>query len=385
VLNMKCQKLFDVIDLMKNEFIQFWIDVCNIESPTEYKEGVDRCSKYFIEMALSRGWKVDIHEEERSGNCVCITLNPESTERPVVFSSHLDTVHPIGFFGTPPTHCDNEKIYGPGVTDCKGGAVAAFLAMAALEGCGFTGRPIKLLLQSDEENGSRNSNKNTVKYMCEQSKDAVAFLNGEGYISGRATTSRKGISKYIFEITGHAVHSSKCYIGANAIAEAAYKIIELEKLKSPDGLTCNCGLISGGTAENTVAERCTFTADIRFTTNEEKKQAEKLIKKIANTSFVEGTECTVKLASYRVAMEYKAENEKLLEEMNRIYKENGLPVLTAEKGTGGADASDLSAFGIPTVDSLGVEGGNIHSINEFAYLASLAESAKRMAAVAYCI
>ena len=50
-------------------------------------------------------------------------------------------------------------MYGPGVMDCKGGIVAAIMAMEALEKCGFTERPVQLLLQSDEENGSATSNK----------------------------------------------------------------------------------------------------------------------------------------------------------------------------------------------------------------------------------
>jgi len=37
------------------------------------------------------------------------------------------------------------------------------------------------------------------------------------------------------------------------------------------------------------------------------------------------------------------------------------------------------------MDSIGVEGNCIHSIKEFARSASLAESAKRLAAVAVCI
>jgi len=382
---MECKKLFETIDKLNDEYIRFWIDVCNIESPTDCKENVDRCGEYFIEKARKRGWRIDVHEEDVSGNVVCITLNSDSTASPIVFSSHLDTVHPIGLFGNPPTRCDDEKIYGPGVTDCKGGAVAAFLAMAALEECGFKARPVKLILQSDEENGSRSSKKNTVSYMCEQSKDAVAFLNGEGYVPGFATLIRKGIHKYDFEITGEAVHSSICYSGASAIAEAAYKILELEKLKDPDGLTCNCGLINGGTAENTVPAKCSFTADIRFSTTEEMKQAEKLVSELAEKSFIEGTQCTVRLASYRVAMEKRDENFALLDKMNGIYEKNGLPILSPKSGTGGADSADLSHFGVPSIDSLGVEGGNIHSVNEYAYLRSLAESAKRMAAVAYCI
>lgn len=382
---MKCEKVFTFINSLNDEYIQFWIDSCNIESPTEFKEGVDNCGKLFIDKARELGFDVDIHKEEISGDAVCITMNGTSSLAPVVFSGHLDTVHPIGVFGNPPTRCDVENIYGPGVIDCKGGCVAGLLAMAALQKAGFTSRPVKLILQSDEENGSRNSEKRTVKFMCEKSKDAVAFLNCEGYHAGEAILTRKGILKYSFEITGRAIHSSVCYNGASAIAEAARKITELEKLKDPKGLTCNCGLIKGGSAENTVPEKCTFTADIRFATQEEAKKAKKLVKELSETSFIEGTTCKVTLASYRVAMERCEKNFILLDKMNEIFRENNLPELSPTSGNGGADAADVSEFGIPAIDALGVDGGNIHSINEYARLTSLAESAKRLATVAYCI
>ena len=382
---MKCENVFGIIDELSDEYIKFWIDVCNTESPTEFKEGVDRCGQFFIDKAKELGFDIEIHEEEISGNAVCIAMNSTSSLPPVVFSGHLDTVHPIGFFGNPPTRCDEENIYGPGVLDCKGGCVAGLLAMAALRDAGFTSRPVKLILQSDEENGSRNSEKRTVTFMCEKSKNAAAFLNCEGYHPGEAILTRKGILKYSFEITGRAIHSSTCYNGASAIAEAARKITELEKLKDPNGLTCNCGLISGGSAENTVPEKCTFTADIRFSTQEEAEKAKALVKELSETSFIEGTTCKVTLASYRVAMERRDKNFILLNKMNEIFQANKLPELSPKSGNGGADASDISEFGIPAVDSLGVEGKNVHSINEYAKLSSLAESAKRLASVAYCI
>jgi hypothetical protein len=49
---------------------------------------------------------------------------------------------------------EGDKIYGPGVIDCKGGIVAGLMAMDALEQCGFRARPVQMLLQSDEETGS---------------------------------------------------------------------------------------------------------------------------------------------------------------------------------------------------------------------------------------
>lgn len=67
------------------------------------------------------GFETEKHTEEISGDCICITMNSEAREKAVVFSGHMDTVHPVGAFGEVPVHQDGEKIYGPGVLDCKGG------------------------------------------------------------------------------------------------------------------------------------------------------------------------------------------------------------------------------------------------------------------------
>ena len=38
---MDYKKIFDAIDNLACEYIGVWQDVCNIESPTSYKKGVD--------------------------------------------------------------------------------------------------------------------------------------------------------------------------------------------------------------------------------------------------------------------------------------------------------------------------------------------------------
>lgn len=170
-------------------------------------------------------------------------------------------------------------MYGPGIADCKGGIVASLMAMAALGKEGFTDRPIKLILQSDEETSSKESNKTTVDYMCKCAQGAVAFLNCEPSTEGTAVVKRKGIVKYIFNITGKAAHASICYDGVSAIAEAAHKILELEKYKYKDGITASCGIVSGGTKINTVPEKCTFKVDFRFTNSEELEMVHTIAKK----------------------------------------------------------------------------------------------------------
>ena len=382
---MDCKNVLEKIDELYRPYLQVWEDVCRIESPTVYKPGVDAVGNYFIAMAQKRGWQVEIDPQETAGDAICITLNPHVPGKPVTLSGHMDTVHPVGLFGSNPVHRDETHIYGPGVADCKGGVVAAFLAMDALDQCGFRARPVQLILQSDEETSSKTSGKKTIEFMCRKAVGSIAFLNTEECENFTAVILRKGILRYRFHITGKAVHASICYKGANAVAEAAHKILQLEKWKDKNGLTCNCGVISGGTVVNTVAEACSFLADIRFATQAQYAQAEDFVRELAEKSFIPGCTCRLEKISERPAMEKVQKNLDLLEAMNRIYEANGLPVLQPKGTPGGSDAAYTTIAGIPTVDSIGVEGEDVHAIREKARLTSLAESAKRMAAVAACL
>lgn len=374
-----CGSLIKRIDDLQQEYITFWEEFCSIESPTDSKVGVDAAGNYIIEKAKAHGWKIEKQEQAIAGDCICITMNPTAKGAPVCLSGHLDTVHPVGLFGTPVVKKDDQKIYGPGVADCKGGIVASFMAMAALEAEGFTKRPIKLILQSDEETSSAESNKTTVEYMCECAKGAAAFLNCEPHVAGTVVLQRKGIAKYTFKVTGKAAHAGNCYDGISAIAEASHKILELEKHKDKDGITANCGIISGGTKINTVPEQCLFKVDFRFANEVQLAKIKEIVRKAADTSYIEGTTCEVVLESLRSAMELTETNIQLLEKANAIFKENQLPTLVCRITGGGSDAAYTTQCGIPTLDSIGVEFENIHSRNECALLASLGESAKRLA------
>lgn len=383
---MKCKSLLAQIDALNEEYLQVWEDLASIESPTSFKEGVDAACAYVIEWAKKKGFTVETFPQPVSGDPVCITMNPDSKECPVVLSGHMDTVHPVGFFGTPAVRHDEEKIYGPGVNDCKGGIAASMLAMDALQRCGYTKRPVQLLIQTDEEVGSKISKKQTIGWICEKAKNAVAFLNTEPQLKGKAVIERKGIARYQITVQGKAAHSSLCDSGANAIAQAAHMILELEKFKDREnGITCNCGIISGGSTPNTVPESCTFIADIRYVNDAQQQTAQDKIDQLCRTAFIPGCSATWELMSYRVSMTLCQRNLDLLAAVNEIFAQEGLNILEAGKSFGGADAADATAAGIPCLDCLGVWGGNNHSRDEFSYLNSLAESAKFLGTITYCI
>ena len=377
---MKNQNLFEKIDSLETKYLDILEDLCNIESPTNEKERVDRAVGYLVDLAKAKGWEIEICPQSKAGDPACITLNPNADAAPICLSAHIDTVHAVGSFGYPAVRRDDEKMYGPGVMDCKGGAVAAFMAMDALEACGFSSRPVRLILQTDEETGSSTSGKDTLRYMCEKAGGAVAFLNREGHVKNTAVIERKGILRYRFTVLGRALHSARCFDAANAITEAAYKIIELEKMKSPEGLTCNCGTINGGTTPNTVAEKCSFSADVRFSTPEDHDKAISELNRIANTVYVNGCSCELSVISFRPSMPLSDKNTALLARMNEIFLDCGLPTLKARPCLSGSDAAYITEIGVPCIDCIGTAGGNIHSTDEFIYLASLAESAKMIAA-----
>jgi len=378
---MEHQALFAAVEQLEEKYIKAWEEICNIESPTTFKAGVDAVGDYCIAIAKEHGWKVERGHEEVSGDPICITMNADSTEQAICLSGHMDTVHPVGSFGTPAVKMDETWIYGPGTRDCKGGIVAAFMIMEALQMCGYTKRPIKLILQSDEENSSATSQKRTVDFMEEKAKGCLAFFNLESLLPGKVTVQRKGIMKYRFEVTGEAGHAGKCYMYTSAIREAAHKIVQIESWKEKDGITCNVGTITGGTGINVVAESCTFQVDVRFVDEKTRLQIAEFLQQVADKHYVEGSSCKLTLVSMRPAMPKSEANDALVVKMNEIFQKTGLPVLAPTAVPGGSDCSDLVTRGIVGLDSLGIEGTDSHSLKEKGELASLVRCGKRMTAV----
>ena len=379
---MNCDRLFEELEKLYPEYLDILEQDCLIESPTPDKEGVDAAGYYLAEIAKKKGFDVEVFPQPVAGDVIGILMNKDVDAKQIVYSGHTDTVHPKGLFPAPVVRREGEYMYGPGTLDCKGGVVAALMAMDALKRLGYKKRPLALWLMPDEETSSIQSGKATIRYICERAKGAVAFLNLEGASYGKAVVSRKGILRYELTVHGIAGHSSECEKYANAVTEAAHKIIELEKLKDGNGLTCNCGVIRGGTVANSVAAECVFRADIRFATLAEKEKAVEIVKRVAETVYVPGCSCEVHEVSYRPPMEATEKNYALLDQINKISAAVGLPVMEPKMARGGSDAAYATIEGIPTLDSIGYTGHDCHSVKECVKMDSILLAAKYFAATA---
>ena len=75
----------------------------------------------------------------------------------ILLLAHMDTVFPLGTLGKMPFYEKEGKVFGPGVSDMKGGIVVALTAIAEVLEAESLTHPLVVLFTPDEEIGSGNS------------------------------------------------------------------------------------------------------------------------------------------------------------------------------------------------------------------------------------
>ena len=64
---MECEQLFKVLENSEKEYLDTLQEACNIESPTAFKEGVDKVGKFFMEIAKSTAGKLKFYRKRCRG------------------------------------------------------------------------------------------------------------------------------------------------------------------------------------------------------------------------------------------------------------------------------------------------------------------------------
>ena len=356
----------------KNKFIDFWKMIVELESPTNDKALVDKVGQYVADFALSLGFSVRRVPFAKSADGIVIEWKNGSDKAPILFGAHLDTVHPVGAFGTPTVKVDGDNMIGPGILDDKAGIVQGLLTMAALREIGYKDHPLKLVLSPDEEVSTVLSGKEGVEYLEREGRESFCAFNLECGYPDKFTVSRFGILRRKFKVHGVAAHAGGAYDkGRSAIREMAYKIIELEKQSDLEHLTFNCGVISGGTVSNVVPEFCEVAIDMRFIDKEYLEKAREITDRVAAMQFVPDTTTEVEEIAVRPAMPFTEGVQKLAILFNECHEALEGKKLEYYHTRGGSDAAFFAQIGVPTIDSIGPLGGNIHNRGEWADTSTL--------------
>ncbi len=346
----------------------------DIDCGSYTKSGVDEVGRRVAAFLEGVGARVERHPHETLGDTIVATLDGASGGPRMLLIGHMDTVFDPGTAAARPFRIEAGRAYGPGVTDMKGGLLAGLHALKALvessasSGSGGSspslpfGR-ITFVANPDEEIGSPSS----TQIIRSLAADADVCLVLEcARANGDIVSSRKGIVDARLTVHGRAAHAGvEPEKGRSAILAAAHLTTALHDLNGRwDGVTCNVGVIAGGTRPNVVPETAHIEVDVRAVRGEDLDAAVAAIRSLIAEPAV--PDVTVELdvmASWR-PMEKLARSGRLVELATDLAGSLGFGLHDAATG-GASDANTTSGMGVPSLDGLGPIGGNDHAPAEY--------------------
>ena len=378
------------LDAQEDDMLALLERLTNINSGSLNKEGIATIAEYFSTELRQLGFTTrtlpgDVIEQPSCpgseyvvdlADHVLATKIGEGTR--LLLMGHMDTVFPPDSpFQT--FSRDGDTMFGPGVSDMKGGLVIMLYALKALAAAGeLDTKAISVLLNSDEEMGSLSSR----KYVEEQAALHDYGLVYESSGNNNMTRQRKGLGQARFVVHGIASHAGGAHErGRSAIKELAYKIVEIENMTDYEtGVTVNVGVVSGGEARNTIAPCAEALIDLRYPEPQQGLDAIAQFESIFGSVYsypVDSGELTTESWTnlHRPPKIPTEESDYLLNKTIAIGRLLGQDLSVTDSG-GGTDGSLSQAAGLPTLDSLGSDGTNAHSNLEKGRVSSLVERAK---------
>jgi glutamate carboxypeptidase len=228
---------------------------------------------------------------------------------------------------------------------------------------------LTVIVNPDEEIGSPVSTPHVRRVAAESD---VAFVLECARANGDIVSARKGTVDYVVTITGRAAHAGvEPEKGRSAIQEAAHQVVGLHALAGRwPGVTCNVGVIEGGTRPNVVAERAVLEVDLRAVDRAGMEAATAAVQALAAVPTVPDVVVAAVERHRHWPMEKLARSERLVEHAQALAERLGFPVRDAATG-GASDANTTSGMGVPTLDGLGPIGGLDHSPEEWLDVASI--------------
>ena len=366
----------------QQEMIATLRDLVVSESPTHDKTACDQlCGRLAGDFA-ALGGEVTMHQEHAEGSHLGINFASASGRKPILLLGHYDTVYAPGTLATMPWRESDGRLYGPGVFDMKGGIVQMLFALKALrESAGDVPRLIKVLLVSDEEDGSTTSRAITESVARHCAAVLVCEPSGPG---GALKTARKGVGGFTLKVTGKSAHSGLDFDkGHSAVLELAHQIQAISRLTDLDrGITLNVGVVSGGTRVNVVADSATAHMDLRVAHRDQGPEMEQRLRELRPIN----PNCKLEITGgmNRPPLERTEQVAKLFKLATEIAQKLGFELQEIAVG-GGSDGNFTAGIGIPTLDGLGAVGDGAHAVHEHVMTAELPRRAALLAGLIQAI
>ena len=336
------------------------------------REGVNQVAAWAASFLAGLGGEVTLHADPAGvlGDTVEAVFRGAAGGPRALLIGHTDTVFPVGIAAQRPFRVADGIATGPGVTDMKAGLLTLLYGLeAVLAAGGLPFERLTVIANPDEEIGSPVSTPHVRRVAAESD---VAFVLECARSNGDIVSARKGTVDYVVTIAGRAAHAGvEPEKGSSAILEAAHQVVGLHALAGRwPGVTCNVGVIEGGTRPNVVAERAVLEVDLRAVDRAGMEAATAAVQALAEAPAVPGVRVVAVERHRHQPMEKLARSERLVEHAQALAERLGFRIRDASTG-GASDANTTAGMGVPTLDGLGPVGGLDHSPDEWLDVASI--------------
>ena len=307
------------------------------------------------------------------GKHVHLSVRPQSPVQ-LLFTGHMDTVFGVDHEFQTTRWLEDGVLNGPGVAYMKGGLAVMLAALKAIEQSHAAGHVgYEVVINSDEEVGSPASA--ALLARSARGKRAALTYEPAALPDGTLAGARPGSGNFALVVRGRSAHAGRNpEDGRNALLAAADLALRLAAARGP-GLNINPSRIEGGSPSNVVPDLAILRVNLRPATPDDEARATALIGEVVRLVAAErDVAIDISGGFGRPPKPLTPEAEALFNLVKRAGADLGQHI--AWQSTGGVcDGNNIAACGVPVVDTMGVRGGKIHSMEEFLIVDSLPERA----------
>ncbi len=265
-----------------NDLLRSLIQIESVNPPGNENQIADFIKKFLLKNNIQS----ELVPLEEGRSSVVAKIEGEE-ERNITLCGHLDTVGVKEEDWTKPVFegwIENEKMYGIGASDMKGGVAAIIYAAVLLKRRGINlKKTVQLALTADEEWGYRGA-KNLVDggYF-----DRTDFLIITEPSNLQVSTGEKGELWMRAKFFGKSAHGSTPEVGANTIIPGSELVVNIteryEKIFEADPfwgkVSMNIGQFHGGVQVNIVPNYSEIQLDFRLISEDDKEKVIELVRK----------------------------------------------------------------------------------------------------------
>ncbi|TVT73725.1 MAG: M20/M25/M40 family metallo-hydrolase [Pseudomonas sp.] len=369
----KPAELLEQAKAEQSDYIETVKQLVAVDTGTGQAEGLTTVSQMLVERLQALGAEVSTSAATPSAGDNIVGTLKGSGSKDFLLMVHYDTVFAEGTAAERPFRMVEQRAYGPGVADAKGGVALILHALELLKAQQFDAYgTITVLFNPDEEMGSAGSK----KIITELARKHDYVFSYEPPDRDAVTTATNGINAVMLEVKGKSSHAGSApEEGRNAVLELAHQLVQLKDLGDPDkGTTVSWTMIAGGQKRNIIPNKATAEADMRYSDISETQRVLADAQKIIENKLIDDTRVELRVDKGRPPLAKNPASERLAKTAQRLYGEidQRIEPIAMRFGTDAGYAYVPDSDKPAVLETMGVVGAGLHSEDEYIELSSIA-------------